>query len=228
MIPKVVHRIWLRSPVPSHLELHWATWRSVFPDYTLQTWTESELRHLDLPQCFRAARTYAERADIARVSILNAVGGIYADCDVSVLRRFDHLWTDSDRMVFFEERAHVICNGIMAAAPGSLGLMVQLIRRNAMRTSPDAAPNVRTGPYAVTAAVDYLRSIDPRGIRIYPPAFLALPDGDPMAVARTEFRDPPSWTQAVDVEDLDRWGPRDRLLDLRLLPLRLRRRVRQR
>jgi mannosyltransferase OCH1-like enzyme len=230
-IPARIHRIWLGSPVPADYAPIWEAWAKLFPGYELLTWREEELERLGLPPAFYEARTYAERSDIARLRVVDAYGGMYADCDVEPLRRFDDLWTSTDRLVAFEQEPDFVCNGLFAAAPGALSFVSELVERNARRSPVEAAPVVRTGPFAVTAALRYLLSRDPRGIRVYPPAFLDLTGNESQAVARTRFRDPPLWTpvREGDVREATTTRRlRAAILELRLLPLRVRRRLRAR
>lgn len=229
MIPKRLHRIWLGSDVPIVHERTWQQWRELFPDYELTTWTETELCDLGMPDYFYRAQTYAERADIARLRIINLCGGIYTDCDMEPLARFDYLWTSHDRLITFEERSRLICNGLFAAAPGALSFVADFVERNSRRNAADAAPNVRTGPFAFTAAIDYLSFIDPRGIRVYPPSFLDLDGTSRTAVIRTILQASPVWAKAdPEPEAASRTSTFGNILfDLRLVPLRLRRYVRR-
>ena len=223
MIPRVLHRIWLGSPVREEHDLIWERWRSLFPDYELVTWAEAQLADVGLPEHFETARTFAEQSDIARLRVLNEVGGVYVDCDVEPLKRFDSLWSPGDRLVVFEESPGLICNGIVASAPGTLTFVERFVRHNARRHPPDSAPNVRTGPFAFTAALDYEMTIDPHGVRVYPPSFLDLRGGEPFAVARTRFSDPPIWASVPRPRSA---RPRvDPVFEARLLCLRGRRRL---
>ena len=226
MIPKLVHRIWLGSSVPREYDSVWAAWREMFPEYELRTWTESELRQLGVPAYLWAARTYAEQSDIARLRVLNRCGGIYADCDCQPLRRFDALWTSEDRLVVFEAPGE-IWNGLIAAAPGALDFIERCTERNSRRHHPNAAPNVRTGPYALAAALEYMVTMGHGPVRVYPPSFLDLTGGETFAVARTRFRDPPVWTPTPDPAPAARAPLRSAWFDLQLLAVRARRRLRR-
>lgn len=234
MVPKFIHRIWLGSDVPAEFEPTWQRWGGLFPDYELRTWREGDLAELGMPPHFAAAATYAERSDIARLEILNRVGGIYVDCDAEPLRRFDHLWTDRDRLVLFEFAPGEFWNGCMAAEPGGAAFLARFVARNVHRHAADASPVVRTGPEAVRAALDYQLTKDARGIRICPPAFLAFGDTDRVvyarlgadhsdAVMRTEFRSPPHWKTAPSHEPAQPSRVAALAFDARLMPLRVRR-----
>ena len=179
MIPKVIHRIWIGAAEPPDLEAMTRSWRTHFPDYRLEWWTGERLADLGMPVHWHRAHTYAEKADIARYLLLHRFGGIYADCDVRPLQRFDHLWEDTDSLVAFQESSDLVWNGLIIASVGArvLALSSRLADRSARRHAPTAAPNVRTGPFIFTAAIDYERFIDPRGIRVYPPGFAHVRGG---------------------------------------------------
>lgn len=226
MIPARIHRIWLGSPVPEEHACIWEAWSRLFPGYALHTWCEDDLEQLGLPSAFYEAATYAGQSDIARLRLLDVVGGVYVDCDVEPLRRFDDLWTSDDTLILFEQQPGLILNGLIAAAPGTLSFVSALVARNARRDG-GGAPVVRTGPFALTAAVRYQLSLDPSGVRIYPPSFIDLNGCAAHAVARTRLRDPPVWATARNASPPMRashW--RNLALELRLLPLRTRRRLR--
>ncbi len=232
MIPKVIHRIWIGTAEPPHLAAMTRSWRTHFPDYRLEWWTGERLADLGMPVHWHRAHTYAEKADIARYLLLHRFGGIYADCDVQPLQRFDHLWEDTDSLVAFQESSDLVWNGLIIAAVGArvLALSSRLADRSARRHAPTAAPNVRTGPFVFTAAIDYERFIDPRGIRVYPPGFAHVRGEQPAhAVVSSPFRDPPEWALAPG-DRAERSGAggwratvADADLSLRLLPVRVRR-----
>jgi hypothetical protein len=231
VIPRLVHRIWLGSEVPAEFGAVWQRWHDLFPDYTFRTWREGDLRELGMPKYLWSARTYSEQSDIARLRIVNRCGGIYADCDVEPLVRFDDLWTNDDRLVVFESPGPGrILAGLIAAAPGALDFVEAFIERNVRRHSPEAASHVRTGPYAWYAALNYLASADVSGIhglRLYPPSFVDVQGGETFAVARTRYRDPPVWTRVPEPAPPGSVAPfRDALFDARLLSTRIRRRLR--
>ena len=219
--------------MPEHTE----AWGRFFPDYPLETWTESSLIQLGMPAPFFAGRTYAERSDVARYVVLHRFGGLYADCDVLPLSRFDHLWSPSDSLICFQESEDLIWNGLFASSPGNpaLNLITKLAIRSAQRHDAGAAPNVRTGPFVFTAGVDYHRAIDPAGTRIYPVGFAHVRDPRrEFAVASSPFRDPPFWAEAPrshtgpspQVGDSLRTGLQDAGFALRYAPLRVRRKLR--
>jgi hypothetical protein len=237
VIPKAVHRIWLGpASLPPSFSDATASWRKFFPDYELMLWRDKDMAELRLPSLWFSAQTYAERADIARYRIMSMYGGIYADCDVVPLTRFDFLWCQDDTDVVFEEAPARVMNGLFVCKPGSMvpRLASGLSARSARGQSADAAPNVRTGPYVFSAAVSYARDIMPHGIRVYPPGFVHVRGApEAYAVASAPFREPPAWVEVADhagsdgrsrLELSDFWS--EAALLARLLPVRVRRRLR--
>ncbi len=237
MIPKVLHRIWLgSSAVPPGFSDATASWQKFFPDYELTLWRDRDMVNLGLPSLWFSAKTYAERADIARYLIMSMYGGIYADCDVVPRTRFDFLWCEDDTDVVFEEAPGRVMNGLFVSKPRSMvsRLASGLSVRSARRQSADAAPNVRTGPYVFSAAVSYARDIMPHGVRVHPPGFVHVRGApEAYAVASAPFREPPAWTEVADHASLDGAAQLDlsevwseAMLVARLFPVRVRRRLR--
>jgi len=237
VIPKVIHRIWLGSSLPAAAAELGGHWERLFPDYRLELWTDERLLRLGMPRRWFAARTYAERSDVARYLLLDRFGGVYADCDVEPLARFDALWAEGGSFVAFRESPDLVWNGVIASAPGQRVLRIAsaLAARGARLEDPDAAPNVRTGPFVFTMAVEYAQAIDDTGMLVCPCGFAHV-RGEPTAdaVVSSPFRDPPSWA-AVDPQapGRPRLGPtvvdavRTRSTLASMAPVRLRRRLRR-
>ena len=233
----MIHRIWLgpASP-PQRFYDATASWQEFFPDYELVLWRDKDMAELRLPSLWSSAKTYAERADIARYRIMRMYGGIYADCDVVPLTRFDFLWCEEDSEIVFEESPGIVWNGLFVSVPGSIvpWLATSLSDRSARKQSAEAAPNVRTGPYVFSAAVSYARDISPHGIRVYPPGFVHVRGApEAYAIASAPFRDPPDWAEVahhavpdgmVRLRPIDVWS--EAMLLGRLFPVRVRRRLR--
>jgi len=126
-IPKIVHQIWLGSPLPLQYKkwmqswMKWCGW-----DYIL--WTDEEVGsfHLYNQDLFDTARSYGEKTDVLRLEILLHYGGLYVDVDFECVSQeiFDELGDSFDFYAGFEPIDHgiingipKICNAIIAAAP---------------------------------------------------------------------------------------------------------------
>jgi mannosyltransferase OCH1-like enzyme len=92
MIRPLIHHVWLG---PRALPAEWvARWQAGNPDWEQRVWREPEIRALLNPANARVFDAYLARcdypgaADVARVEILHAVGGVYTDIDSEPLRPF--------------------------------------------------------------------------------------------------------------------------------------------
>ena len=90
-IPKIIHQIWLGSPVPDEFKEYMASWQKVHPDWQYRLWTDADVASFGLTnqQVYDAAKNYGQRSDIFRYEILYRFGGLYIDTDFKCLRRFD-------------------------------------------------------------------------------------------------------------------------------------------
>src|SRR5262245_25965718 len=92
MIPKRIHYCWLSGEeMPNSLKRCVASWRQVMPDYELVKWDSSRFdidSNTFTSEAFRA-RKWAFASDYIRIHALYTEGGIYLDCDVRVMKRFD-------------------------------------------------------------------------------------------------------------------------------------------
>jgi len=90
-IPKIIHQIWLGSPVPAKYDAWRASWKKYHPDYEYKLWTEKEILEFGLVNeyAYLKSKNFAVKSDIARCEILYRFGGIYADTDFECLSRFD-------------------------------------------------------------------------------------------------------------------------------------------
>jgi hypothetical protein len=228
--------------MPDEAESAWKSWRQLMRGWQYLTWRDEDVASLRLPAEFFGAETWAERSDIARLQLLYEHGGVYADCDVTLVRSIEPLLGAVDDLVLFEEeRADgldvpvLVCNGLVAAAPGNstLRLALSRLRRN-VRANPGAAPNIRTGPVYLSSILDYALSCDHR-VRVYPPGFLSVTgSAAPHSYAVTRIQ-PPSdcyWaavpsSQRTTVRRTGRSLVTEWSTEVQLIPARIRRRIRK-
>ncbi|KAH7189889.1 hypothetical protein DER44DRAFT_679838 [Fusarium oxysporum] len=90
-IPNLVHQTWKTSDVNTYpIEASHTSWKFFFEplNYTVKLWTDEDIRVLiqdSYPWLIDTYHGYShdvQRADIARLVIIHAEGGIYADLDV--------------------------------------------------------------------------------------------------------------------------------------------------
>lgn len=88
-IPKKIHQIWLG---PFDPPLKWMnSWKDFCDKYNWEykLWREDDIKSLGLinKKEFDKAKSYQEKADIARYEIIYKIGGLYIDCDMIWLQR---------------------------------------------------------------------------------------------------------------------------------------------
>jgi mannosyltransferase OCH1-like enzyme len=92
MIPRTLHFIWLG---PRKLPVEWLrAWRAKHLDWEHRVWNEADIRALPLRNrrvfdAYLARPHYPGAADVARVEILLACGGVYTDIDSEPLRSLE-------------------------------------------------------------------------------------------------------------------------------------------
>ncbi len=95
-IPRLLHFIWLGSPLPKEEEENIASWKKWHSDWDIKIWTDDSIDGIfkadpRLEKAFLTASTKAEKADILRLKILDQEGGIYSDTDVICCKSFEDL-----------------------------------------------------------------------------------------------------------------------------------------
>ncbi len=120
-IPKIIHQIWLGSPLPDGLRQYTRTWQELHPGWKYILWTEENARHLTLQNqdLYDKATNWAVKSDILRYELLSKFGGLYVDTDFECLMPLDDLM---HRYTAFagisNEPCFAINNALIAAAPG--------------------------------------------------------------------------------------------------------------
>ncbi|MGB8468157.1 MAG: glycosyltransferase [Candidatus Babeliales bacterium] len=92
-IPKIIHQIWLGSPVPDEYKPWMQSWKQFHPDWMYLLWTDKEACKFDMVNrdLFEQARNYGQKSDVLRYELLHQFGGVYADTDFRCLKPFDVL-----------------------------------------------------------------------------------------------------------------------------------------
>ncbi|RSL64594.1 hypothetical protein CEP53_003996 [Fusarium sp. AF-6] len=93
-IPKVIHQIWKTADVSSYpAEASHESWKAAFEplNYTVKLWTENDVVSLiktNYSWLWSTYESYPEniqRADMARLVVVHAEGGVYADLDAFIM-----------------------------------------------------------------------------------------------------------------------------------------------
>lgn len=81
-IPRIIHQIWIGSPLPQEYKAWQKTWKK-WPGWEYKLWTDKDVEKFTFANrdLYDAAKTYGQRADILRMEILNQFGGLYVDID---------------------------------------------------------------------------------------------------------------------------------------------------
>jgi mannosyltransferase OCH1-like enzyme len=92
-IPKIIHQIWLGSPLPEeYIELQ-NTWKKCHPDWEYHLWTDENVDDIKMinKEVFDKTKNLGARSDILRYELLYQFGGLYVDTDFECLKSFDDL-----------------------------------------------------------------------------------------------------------------------------------------
>ncbi|HEY2811258.1 MAG TPA: glycosyltransferase [Rhabdochlamydiaceae bacterium] len=105
-IPKIIHQIWLGSPLPEKYHAFQKSWQEHHPDWQYRLWTDADLPafHFSDRARFDKAENKAEQSDILRYEILYQFGGVYADTDFECLKPYDLLHHCCDFYVGMESK----------------------------------------------------------------------------------------------------------------------------
>lgn len=92
MIPRILHQIWLsHDPLPDHFARYRQTWLDLHPHWEHRLWLRHNLPPLINQAVFEAQEAWVVKADILRIELILAFGGVYADLDTEALKVLDPL-----------------------------------------------------------------------------------------------------------------------------------------
>ncbi len=99
LIPKIIHQIWLGSPVPQEYYALQKTWLDNHPTWEYKLWTDKEVKELlnnpefftpELKGYYNEAVNYGEKSDILKWLLIYHYGGLYTDIpDYECLKPLD-------------------------------------------------------------------------------------------------------------------------------------------
>lgn len=147
-IPKIIHQIWLGSPLPEEFEPYQQTWKQMHPDWEYKLWTDQDVQkmNLDNQDLYDAAINYGQKSDILRYELLYRYGGVYVDVDYECLKQLDVFNHCYDMYVGIQP----LDTGTMQLGIGLIGSIAghPLLKAciNALRKSTETAVVLRTGP----------------------------------------------------------------------------------
>lgn len=158
MIPRLLHHIWLG---PRRVPSEWAAaWASMHPEWIARVWREDDLDALPMTN----RRQYEEAlargcwhgaADIARLEVLHAHGGVYVDIDSRPIRPLDGApFMAAGAFAAYEPVASLpgrVANGTIGAEAGHEAIRSAIAIIAGMRVTDP--PWDTTGGTALTAAL---------------------------------------------------------------------------
>lgn len=128
----LIHTMWVQGSLPASYQAWFDSWTVHNPMAEHRLWGEAD--YLDLVaddgnlDVYESAVNHAQRAEIARLSILYHVGGIVVDADFECLRRFDF---EYDCWASYESPGQLTMS-ILGARPEhpAVGLLVGDVERS--------------------------------------------------------------------------------------------------
>lgn len=201
-IPRIVHQIWLGSPVPNEFRKWMNSWRQEGWEYKL--WTDDEIAKLDMHnrELYDRSENFAEKSDIARLEILYQYGGLYVDTDFECLNIaiFNELHQGFDFYIGFEPLEHgytskfnmnKFCNALIASAAGHplLHDLIANIKANYLAYRRCCSAIQRTGPSYLTRIICEFEMAGTHNNRnIYLPCTFFYPLNEPEIRLASDFK----------------------------------------
>ena len=95
IIPKIIHQIWLGSPLPEEFKMLQETWieHHLNRGWVYKLWTDEDVAQLQLynQEFYDESDNYGVKSDILRWELLYRYGGVYVDMDYECLSALDEL-----------------------------------------------------------------------------------------------------------------------------------------
>ena len=179
-IPMNIHQIWInRDPgvaIPEEW-LEWSkSWKKFNPEWNYRLWQTKKIeafmaeKYPDLVGFYNSFESDVQKSDVARLLLLDAFGGIYADLDMECLRPLDELIKGRTCIACCESRRHsrlfdlrrMLCTNYIASAPGH-PFLAHTVREmvEGIRTLHFVYPVMEsTGPLMFTRALNSYRGDD--------------------------------------------------------------------
>lgn len=92
-IPKIIHQIWLGSPVPESFRDLQQSWieNHLGRDWLYKLWTDEDVAQMQLynQEFYDATDNYGVKSDILRWEVVYNYGGVYVDMDFECLQALD-------------------------------------------------------------------------------------------------------------------------------------------
>ncbi len=166
-IPKIIHQIWVGSPLPKKYYRWQKSWQEYHPDWEYKLWTDKDIEEFGLvnKHWYDKTPNYAQKVDVARYEILYRLGGVYVDTDFECLQPLDVFHHTCDFYVgIMQWHRFRLLNALIGSAPGNPILKECIETMNLdSKHHPDPRINVTytTGPWHLTRC--FLQQADNAG-----------------------------------------------------------------
>lgn len=188
-IPRVIHQIWLGSPVPEKFKTWINSWKNM-KGWQYKLWTDADVKKISLHNqaLYDNAKNFGEKSDILRYEILFNEGGLYVDidfenCDSELIEK---LGNSFDFYAGFEPIEHwalmkrvLLGNAIIGSVAGHpilQNLIFDMAENYSKFSKNGKVPNtvIATGPgYFTEKVIEYNQSENIAFSNIFlPPTFL--------------------------------------------------------
>lgn len=176
-IPRIIHQIWIGTPVPERYQDFIATWQG-WNGWTYLLWTDEEVKnlHMQNQSLFDKTENFGEKSDILRYELLYLFGGLYVDTDFICLDAgfFNFAHQHYSFYIGVEPLEHSpmsCCNALMASAPKHpiMKKIIDNLKSHAKKHHKES-PVERTGPRYITKMISSNLGLLKGGI-IFPPTF---------------------------------------------------------
>lgn len=172
-IPKIIHQIWLGSPIPEKFAKLAESWKKFHPDWEYKLWTDADIPnlHLQHEDKFYLTHNYGQKSDILRHELLFKFGGLYVDTDFECLKPFDDLMY----LTFFTSSGYSpimeLYPGLMAGVPENIISKEYIDHLDKMDCRTWKGMFNTTGPYYFTRCFFNVVKADMEGYVAFPPKF---------------------------------------------------------
>lgn len=177
LIPPQITMFWHDPKRPDDIDALMQSWRAHHPSYAWRCFDETQaqayLNSLYPPpviQAYQRIKEKSQKADLFRLALLVAEGGVYADADDRCLRPLDDLLSHGANLVLAQELFGCVGNHFIAAQKNHPVLKLALDTLvEALNRGDNEIPWLLSGPGALTRAfAQWLvsQSTFPTGLRI--------------------------------------------------------------
>jgi mannosyltransferase OCH1-like enzyme len=153
-IPKIIHQIWLGSPVPENIIKFAQTIKDSNPDYKYIMWTDETVANYNFKNksLFLENKNFGQKSDILRYAILEEIGGIYLDTDFVGVKSFDSLLHLDFFVGVSYDKEPTVYNGLIGAAPNNK-IIQESNNISEIRNNDNMDVIITTGPWFLTKKI---------------------------------------------------------------------------